>query len=201
MASTRRISKYLLLLLIGLFLVSIAFPIANAQEPKVPDDAKTPEAPPKEPEKPEQPKDAPKDAPKDDTPKDPPPPNDDDPEPQPKNDPKDNPKQPPQQPKQPNPITITSLTTVSGGTATGPPIPKKAKGANQNTESSDSGGNVITAAIVVATVVVCAAIGIWIFRKWKLTPSRNFKEKIQPVNFAPRTHESDTVFLRELNEP
>ncbi|RIA85717.1 hypothetical protein C1645_781256, partial [Glomus cerebriforme] len=59
-------------------------------------------------------------------------------------------------------------------------------------------GNVVTAAIVVGTVVVAAAIGIWIFRKWKLSPSRNFKEKIQPVNFTPRSHESDTVFLREL---
>jgi hypothetical protein len=41
---------------------------------------------------------------------------------------------------------------------------------------------------------------LFFFFKKKINkqPSRNFKEKIQPV---ARSQESDTMFLRELNEP
>lgn len=82
-------------------------------------------------------------------------------------------------------------------------VPSSANSLGSNSgSSSDSSGNVVTAAIVVGVVVIVSALGIWIFRKWKLSPSRDFKEKIQPVDFSPsRDHNSDTVFLRELNEP
>jgi len=148
-------------------------------------------------------------------------PKDPEPQPQPKDPqplpqpPKDNPQppknndQPKNQPKNGGTITITSsdpgnvVTITSFSTSVGPVTQPPAKKPNQTAPADDSsgGGSVVTAAIVVGTVVVAAAIGIWIFRKWKLSPSRNFKEKIQPVNFTPRTHESDTMFLRELNEP
>ncbi|KAK9659872.1 hypothetical protein K7432_018352 [Basidiobolus ranarum] len=60
--------------------------------------------------------------------------------------------------------------------------------------------------ITVGVVVVLSAVGIWIFRKWKLSPSRNFKAKLRNNDhFLPPTHsildtESNTVFLRELND-
>lgn len=101
-------------------------------------------------------------------------------------------------------VTITSTSTsysIYPNVPTSAQSNNPGQSANESSGGSDSSTNVFTAAIVVGAVVIAAAIGIWIFRKWKLTPSRNFKEKIQPVNFAPRSMESDTVFLRELNEP
>ncbi|CAG8433098.1 7769_t:CDS:2 [Ambispora gerdemannii] len=98
-------------------------------------------------------------------------------------------------------ITITSTSYSYDAVPTNSPTSSGSNSASSG-GSSDSSG-LVTAGIVVGSIVVAAAIGIWIFRKWKLSPSRNFKEKIQPVNFAPnvRDHNSDTVFLRELNEP
>ncbi|CAG8556589.1 4544_t:CDS:2, partial [Cetraspora pellucida] len=95
----------------------------------------------------------------------------------------------------PNVITITSTSLLDSPTS-------KSNVNSANSNDSSSSTSIITAAIVVGTVVVAAAIGIWIFRKWKLTPSRNFKEKIQPVvDFGPRSAESDEMFLRGLHEP
>ncbi|KAL1914378.1 uncharacterized protein VTP21DRAFT_8958 [Calcarisporiella thermophila] len=97
--------------------------------------------------------------------------------------------------------TITSYVTVP------PPseaLPGPTAAAQQVQPKDDgSGGQLVTAGIAIGCVVVAAAIGIWIFRKWKLSPSRDFKEKIQGGGnpFRQRTHESDTVFLRELQEP
>ncbi|KAG0297974.1 hypothetical protein BGZ98_000351 [Dissophora globulifera] len=71
------------------------------------------------------------------------------------------------------------------------------------TEASGSGStNLATAGIVVGSVVVAAAIGIWVFRKWKLSPSRDFQSKIRGDEYTdyPRTYESDTVHLRQLGD-
>jgi len=108
-------------------------------------------------------------------------------------------------------VTLTSTSTIPNSLLNAPTLPPiGAAQQNQNNTNNNNGGgggggvsgaNAVTAGIVLGSVVVAAAIGIWIFRKWKLSPSRNFKEKIQPVDFAPRSHESDTVFLRQLHEP
>ncbi|CAO3567754.1 unnamed protein product [Mortierella alpina] len=37
----------------------------------------------------------------------------------------------------------------------------------------------ITIGVAIGSVVVAAGIGVWIFRKWKLSPSRQFKSKIR----------------------
>jgi len=103
-----------------------------------------------------------------------------------------------------NVVTLT-LTTTTDGIPTDEAVPTDGASADPGPNKSEGGGgssgNVITAVAVVGGAVVAAAFGIWIFRKWKLSPSRGFKEKIQPVDFSPRSHESDTMFLRELNEP
>ncbi|CAG8616268.1 3255_t:CDS:2 [Paraglomus occultum] len=100
-------------------------------------------------------------------------------------------------------VTLTLTTTTDPVSTDDPTATGGANPNNSNAKGQEGGSNtnVVTAAIVVGTVVVAAAFGIWIFRKWKLSPSRGFKEKIQPVDFSPRSHESDTMFLRELNEP
>ncbi|KAF9944316.1 hypothetical protein BGZ65_012247, partial [Modicella reniformis] len=72
-----------------------------------------------------------------------------------------------------------------------------------NKESTSGGGaKLATAGIVVGSVVVAAAIGIWVFRKWKLSPSRDFQSKIRGDDYQdyPRSYESDTVFLRNLGD-
>ncbi|KAF9297951.1 hypothetical protein BGZ74_009595 [Mortierella antarctica] len=49
-------------------------------------------------------------------------------------------------------------------------------------ESKDeSGGNKtsITIGVVIAAILIAAGIGVWVFRKWKLSPSRQFKSKIR----------------------
>ncbi|KAF9574247.1 Eukaryotic translation initiation factor 6 [Mortierella alpina] len=94
--------------------------------------------------------------------------------------------------------SLPSQGTGSGAiitsTATPSPSPK------------DGGGtsNLATAGIVVGAIVVAAAIGIWIFRKWKLSPSRDFQSKIRgdgdDYQDYPRSYESDTVFLRNLGD-
>ncbi|ORX90746.1 hypothetical protein K493DRAFT_339795 [Basidiobolus meristosporus CBS 931.73] len=64
----------------------------------------------------------------------------------------------------------------------------------------------IAVGVSVGVAAVLSAIGIWIFRKWKLSPSRNFRARLRNNDhFKPPTHsilerESNTVFLRELNE-
>ncbi|KAG0197937.1 hypothetical protein BGX28_008569, partial [Mortierella sp. GBA30] len=61
---------------------------------------------------------------------------------------------------------------------------------------------VYTAAIVVASVVIAAAIGIWVFRKWKLSPSRDFQSKIRGDEYSdyPRNYDADTVHLRNMGD-
>ncbi|KAG0361910.1 hypothetical protein BG005_007097 [Podila minutissima] len=97
-------------------------------------------------------------------------------------------------PKGPTSIIATS-STVSSGIPT--PTP---------TKKADEGGasqQLLTAGIVVGSVVVAAAIGIWVFRKWKLSPSRDFQSKIRGDDYTdyPRNHENDTVYLRNMDQP
>ncbi|KAL7748934.1 hypothetical protein RI367_005582 [Sorochytrium milnesiophthora] len=73
-----------------------------------------------------------------------------------------------------------------------------------NTSSSGASSTtiaLISAAAVVAFVGVVA--GVWVFRKWKLKPSRTFKQKLNPD--APfqnrgRTYDSDARFVRDLRD-
>ncbi|KAF9543857.1 hypothetical protein EC957_000391 [Mortierella hygrophila] len=90
-------------------------------------------------------------------------------------------------------IVTTGSTTAS---ITASPSPTAAS------DKPSTGTNLATAGIVVGSVVVAAAIGIWVFRKWKLSPSRDFQRKIGGDDYQdyPRTYESDTVFLRNLGD-
>ncbi|KAG0298339.1 hypothetical protein BGZ97_004056 [Linnemannia gamsii] len=99
--------------------------------------------------------------------------------------------------RQPGTATGTSNTGTGTGTgATGSPSP------SNTPEKKSSGANLATAGIVVGSIVVAAAIGIWVFRKWKLSPSRDFQRKIGGDDYQdyPRSYESDTVFLRNLGD-
>ncbi|KAF9964132.1 hypothetical protein BGZ70_006899, partial [Mortierella alpina] len=91
---------------------------------------------------------------------------------------------------------VPSQATVSG--ATGTPTATPSPAADKGTSS------LATVGIVIGAVVVAAAIGIWIFRKWKLSPSRDFQSKIRgdgdDYQDYPRGYESDTVFLRNLGD-
>ncbi|KAK9701906.1 hypothetical protein K7432_011514 [Basidiobolus ranarum] len=75
-------------------------------------------------------------------------------------------------------------------------------GSGGNSNSNDSKKPLITTAIVLGSIFI-AGIGIWIFRKWKLSPSSNFQDKLATTDYfkPPGHHDRNTVFLRELNEP
>ncbi|KAF9115616.1 Methyltransferase-like protein 7B [Mortierella sp. AM989] len=92
-------------------------------------------------------------------------------------------------------IASTTLPTsaTTSATPTNTPAPEK---------SGDNTG-LATAGIVVGSVIVAAAIGIWVFRKWKLSPSRDFQSKIRgdDYNDYPRTYESDSMHLRPMDQP
>ncbi|KAF9184504.1 hypothetical protein BGZ51_003313 [Haplosporangium sp. Z 767] len=45
--------------------------------------------------------------------------------------------------------------------------------------SSSSNKTGITIGVVIGAIVIAAGIGVWVFRKWKLSPSRQFKSKIR----------------------
>ncbi|KAK9762821.1 hypothetical protein K7432_011064 [Basidiobolus ranarum] len=100
---------------------------------------------------------------------------------------------------------VTSVSTTSSVETDIPSDPP----AKQEGSDSGSSKTVMTVGIVVGCVVVLSAVGIWVFRKWKLKPSRNFKDKINSDTdnfFSPPAHSTvsnrdrDAVFLRELNE-
>ncbi|KAF9950849.1 hypothetical protein BGZ72_007566 [Mortierella alpina] len=88
---------------------------------------------------------------------------------------------------------VLSTSTASGVLPTGTEVPKS---------GGDSGNKLATAGIVVASVVVAAAIGIWVFRKWKLSPSRDFQSKIRGDEYSdyPRNYDSDTLHLRNIGD-
>ncbi|KAF9099509.1 hypothetical protein BGX23_001654 [Mortierella sp. AD031] len=44
---------------------------------------------------------------------------------------------------------------------------------------SSSNKAAITIGVVVGAIVIAGGIGVWVFRKWKLSPSRQFKSKIR----------------------
>ncbi|KAF9299818.1 hypothetical protein BGZ74_008607 [Mortierella antarctica] len=48
-----------------------------------------------------------------------------------------------------------------------------------STSGSSSNKTGITIGVVVAAIVIAGGIGVWVFRKWKLSPSRQFKSKIR----------------------
>ncbi|KAG0044706.1 hypothetical protein BGZ83_010073, partial [Gryganskiella cystojenkinii] len=91
--------------------------------------------------------------------------------------------------------SLPSSSSVSG---TIPPLPSTTK----ESDGPSSGSSLATAGIVVGSIVVAAAIGIWVFRKWKLSPSREFQSKINGDDYTdyPRSYESDAVFLRNLGD-
>ncbi|KAF8944415.1 hypothetical protein BGZ47_004247 [Haplosporangium gracile] len=88
-------------------------------------------------------------------------------------------------------VTATTTTSIS-------PTP------TQSQKDTGSSTQLATAGIVVGAVVVAAAIGIWVFRKWKLSPSRDFQSKIRGDEYAdtdyPRSYENDTVRLHHMND-
>ncbi|KAF9143594.1 hypothetical protein BGX30_015254 [Mortierella sp. GBA39] len=97
------------------------------------------------------------------------------------------------------PLSSTTLSVTATATTSISPTPTQTP--------KDSGGSstqLATAGIVVGAVVVAAAIGIWVFRKWKLSPSRDFQSKIRGDDYAdtdyPRSYENDTVRLHHMND-
>jgi len=72
------------------------------------------------------------------------------------------------------------MTTTTDPVSTDDPAATDGANVNNSNSKGQEGGsntNVVTAAIVVGTVVVAAAFGIWIFRKWKLSVSFLIKKK------------------------
>ncbi|KAG0327736.1 hypothetical protein BG000_000817 [Podila horticola] len=80
--------------------------------------------------------------------------------------------------------TRTSVTGDSVPTSGTPGTPQSTSGTKPSTlpaSKDESGGNKtsITIGIVIAAILIAAGIGVWVFRKWKLSPSRQFKSKIR----------------------
>ncbi|KAL1921556.1 uncharacterized protein VTP21DRAFT_11272 [Calcarisporiella thermophila] len=74
----------------------------------------------------------------------------------------------------------------------------------QPQQQDNSGGQLMTAGIAIGCVVVAAGIGIFIFRKWKLSPSNRFKDKMRGSDAGfgfTRSRKSNADFLRELQDP
>ncbi|KAI9297085.1 hypothetical protein K502DRAFT_340431 [Neoconidiobolus thromboides FSU 785] len=69
--------------------------------------------------------------------------------------------------------------------------------------STDQGLETLkNAGIGIGVVIVVVLIGIFILRKWKFSPTTRFRQKLEnSQNFAQRSNESDTMFLRELHAP
>ncbi|KAG0379109.1 hypothetical protein BGX24_001716 [Mortierella sp. AD032] len=65
-----------------------------------------------------------------------------------------------------------TATKASKGEDVGPTTLPKHKGESNGKQMA------LTIGVIVAAIVIASAVGIWIFRKWKLTPSRQFKSKI-----------------------
>ncbi|KAG0084962.1 hypothetical protein BGZ92_009416 [Podila epicladia] len=86
--------------------------------------------------------------------------------------------------------TIKSKTSTSsdrgGNQSTGavvpPTVTSDSAGQASNlpsTSGSSSNKTGITIGVVVGAIVIAGGIGVWVFRKWKLSPSRQFKSKIR----------------------
>ncbi|KAF9907567.1 hypothetical protein EC991_010779 [Linnemannia zychae] len=48
----------------------------------------------------------------------------------------------------------------------------------EHKEETNGNQMALTIGVIIAAIVIASVIGIWIFRKWKLSPSRQFKSKI-----------------------
>ncbi|KAF9140456.1 hypothetical protein BGX30_006507 [Mortierella sp. GBA39] len=79
--------------------------------------------------------------------------------------------------------TITSQNRPSG--QTDPTVTKASKDEEGgpttlpgHKEETHSNTTALTVGVIVAVVVIASVIGVWIFRKWKLSLSRHFKNKI-----------------------
>ncbi|KAG0085390.1 hypothetical protein BGZ92_009029 [Podila epicladia] len=82
----------------------------------------------------------------------------------------------------PSTRTHTSTPDENVPTAGTPGTSQSTVGPSTLPESKDeSGGNKtsITIGVVIAAILIAAGIGVWVFRKWKLSPSRQFKSKIR----------------------
>ncbi|KAG0302648.1 hypothetical protein BGZ97_002232 [Linnemannia gamsii] len=85
-------------------------------------------------------------------------------------------------------ITSTSSSTTTAtrkSTQMDPTVTKASKDGEvepttlpEHKEETNSNAMALTIGVIIAAVVVASFIGIWIFRKWKITPSRQFKSKI-----------------------
>ncbi|KAL1925242.1 uncharacterized protein VTP21DRAFT_125 [Calcarisporiella thermophila] len=88
---------------------------------------------------------------------------------------------------------------IPGADLTNPSLPPSAAVKPQSQD--DGKGQLMTAGIAIGCVVVAAAIGIWVFRKWKLSPSRSFREKVygnDSPGWSARSKDMDKEFLRQL---
>ncbi|KAF9348020.1 hypothetical protein BGX34_002751 [Mortierella sp. NVP85] len=63
-----------------------------------------------------------------------------------------------------------------GTTPVAPPAPTATSDSSKSSASSSNTG--ATVGIIVAALIVAAIIGVWVFRKWMLSPSRKFKSKL-----------------------
>ncbi|GJJ75797.1 hypothetical protein EMPS_08155 [Entomortierella parvispora] len=73
----------------------------------------------------------------------------------------------------------TTKSTVGGKDEILPTSGGNSNGNTSTHQTIGSGNNMaVTIGVVVMAIIVAGVIGIWIFRKWKLSPSRQFKSKI-----------------------
>ncbi|KAK3844632.1 MAG: hypothetical protein J3R72DRAFT_437621 [Linnemannia gamsii] len=88
--------------------------------------------------------------------------------------------------------TTTTTSSSSRGEHTNPgpgPATSTSDGSTKPSNTASSGSTSssnktgITIGVVVGAIVIAGGIGVWVFRKWKLSPSRQFKSKIR--NSAP----------------
>lgn len=98
-------------------------------------------------------------------------------------------------------ITYSTSYYTPSPTALPSASPTASAAADSGSGPSPVGRSVIIVIAVVGGVFVMAFLSFQVYRKWRLAPSSRFEEKLQPIDFAPRHHQSDTVFFRELNEP
>ncbi|ORY02015.1 hypothetical protein K493DRAFT_312199 [Basidiobolus meristosporus CBS 931.73] len=110
-------------------------------------------------------------------------------------------------------ITKSILVTPTRGSTSASSVPATddSPPVRQNSTESGSNRSLVAAGVSVGVVVVLASVGIFIFRKWKLSPSRRFRSKLEegesyhqlPSRSGSRrdlaSHNQDTVFLKELH--
>ncbi|KAJ1986410.1 hypothetical protein H4R33_003381 [Dimargaris cristalligena] len=99
-------------------------------------------------------------------------------------------------PEDQQPDVVVIETTVPPPASTSKAAENKDSGGTDNTTKT-----VIITVVVVVVVVIAVAVGILLFRKYKLRNRRQERMKeALPQNFFSRTQESDAMFLRQLND-